>query len=334
MPTIRRILVTIKNLSGKPPPAVLKAAQLARAFGAQLELFHGLTEPLYADTAMLRDQTLGSLEHDQRQNARRRLEAIADRLRAHSIRVTVCVEWDHPGHEAIIRRAMAIKADLIIASLHEGRHRLPWLLRLTDWELARLSPMPVLLVKDPSPYRHPAILAAIDPGHAHAKPLRLDKAILDVGKRLTAALRGSLHAVYAYPRFLVSVPPEGIAPAMLESLQTEAERSARMLFQRALRTARVRRSRQFLIPRPPVSAIVEATRKSGCAIVVMGAISRSGYKRLLIGNTTERILDNLSCDIMIVKPTNFVNRVPQKSRGARLRVGVPASMSGYTFAYY
>jgi universal stress protein E len=338
MPTIRRILVTIKTFGGKLSPAVLKAAQLARAYGAQLELFHGLTEPLYADNVMLRDQTLGSLEQDLRQNARRRLEAIADRLRVHSIRVTVCVEWDHPGHEAIIRRATAIKADLIIASLHEGRHRLPWLLRLTDWELARLSPIPVLLVKSASLYRHPAILAAIDPGHAHAKPLQLDRAILSVGKRLAAALRGSLHAVYAYPRFPVSVSPDGIAPAVLESLQAEAERSARLLFQRALRPMRIPHSRQHLIPRPPISAIAEAARDSGCAIVVMGAVSRSGYKRLLIGNTAERLLDDLHCDILVVKPAKkpakFANQVPQQSRGARLGVGVPTSASGYAYAYY
>ena len=49
----------------------------------------------------------------------------------------------------------------------------------------------------------------------------------------------------------------------------------------------------------------------------MGAMSRSGIKRLLIGNTAERILDDLSCDILIVKPVNFRVRIPRASRGAR-----------------
>lgn len=35
MPAIHRILVAIKELDGKPLPAVLKAAQLARAYGAR-----------------------------------------------------------------------------------------------------------------------------------------------------------------------------------------------------------------------------------------------------------------------------------------------------------
>src|SRR5271167_1451311 len=206
MPAIRRILVTVKELNGKPLPAVLKAAQLARGYGAELELFHALTSPLYSDPILVRSQGLDSLEQDLLQKALRRLEAIADRLRMHGIKVKVSAEWDYPAHEAIIRRAQAIKADLIVAARHASKHRMPWLLQLTDWELVRLSPVPVLLVKNPRPYRHPAVLAAIDPSHAHEKPLQLDKEILQAGKTLTAALRGSLHAVHAYARFPVNVP--------------------------------------------------------------------------------------------------------------------------------
>jgi universal stress protein E len=331
MPAIRRILVAVKELSGKPLPAVLKGAQLARAYGAPLELFHGLTTSLYSDSVIARGQGMVSLEQDLRQKALRRLEAIADRLRAHSIKVTVSAEWDYPAHEAIIRRAHAIKADLIVASLHAGRHRLPWLLRLTDWELVRSSPVPVLLVKNPHPYRRPAILAAIDPTHAHEKPLQLDKEILQVGKTLSAALRGSLHAVHAYDRLPVGLCPEGITPEALETMQDDAERSAQVRFGRALRSARIARSRQYLSARQPIDAITEAAHKSGSAIVVMGAISRSGYKRLLIGNTAERILDDLTCDILVIKPAKFRSDVPRALRGARVRMSVPAGAMGYSF---
>jgi universal stress protein E len=330
MPAIKRILVAVKKLDGKPLPAVLKGAQLARAYGAQLELFHGLTTSLYTEPVAAGDRGLVSLEQDLRQNALRRLEAIADRLRVHSIKVTVSAEWDYPAHEAIIRRAQVIKTDLIVASLHPGRHRMPWLLRLTDWELVRLSPVPVLLVKSPQPYRHPAVLAAIDPTHAHEKPLQLDKQILRVGKALGTALRGSLHAVHAYASLPVGLFPEGITPGTLEDIQADAERSAQARFSRALRSARIARSRQYLIARQPIDAIAEAARKSGSAIVVMGAISRSGYKRLLIGNTAERILDDLTCDIMVIKPAKFRSDVPRESRGARLRMSVPPGALGYS----
>jgi nucleotide-binding universal stress UspA family protein len=31
-------------------------------------------------------------------------------------------------------------------------------------------------------------------------------------------------------------------------------------------------------------------------------MSRSGLKRIFIGNTAERVLDGLQCDVLVVKP--------------------------------
>lgn len=330
MPAIRRILVAVRALDAKSLPAVLKAAQIARACGAQVELYHGLDTPVYADLDGAGDITLPDLQRDLQQRAVHRLEEIADRLRQHSLKVSVCAEWDFPAYEAIVRRALRIKADLIVASAHAGRHRLPSLMRLTDWELVRLSPVPVLLVKNPHPYRHPAVLAAVDPTHAFAKPLHLDKHILAMGRALSQGLRGSLHAVHAYARMSIgNLPETGITPALIKKIEQDAERAARVGFDRALRSTRIIRSHRYLIARDPIDGIAEAARRSRSAIVVMGAISRSGLKRLLIGNTAERILDDLRCDVLVVKPPKFRNRVPRAARGARLVASLPTGSLGY-----
>ena len=47
MHPIRRILVAFKNLPERSLPAIVKAAQLARALEARLELFHALTASIY-----------------------------------------------------------------------------------------------------------------------------------------------------------------------------------------------------------------------------------------------------------------------------------------------
>jgi len=50
----------------------------------------------------------------------------------------------------------------------------------------------------------------------------------------------------------------------------------------------------------------------------MGAISRSGIKRLVLGNVAEQVLDALPCDVLVVKPANFKARVGKKGRGVQL----------------
>jgi universal stress protein E len=53
----------------------------------------------------------------------------------------------------------------------------------------------------------------------------------------------------------------------------------------------------------------------------MGAVSRSGLKRAFIGNTAERILDQLTCDVLVVKGPRFTSAVSRVARGPRLVAG-------------
>ena len=73
-----------------------------------------------------------------------------------------------------------------------------------------------------------------------------------------------------------------------------------------------------MIDRDPVSGISAIARKVSADLVVMGAVSRSGLKRLFIGNTAERVLNMLPCDVLVVKPAHFEKQVAAKSRGMRL----------------
>src|ERR1700758_4799745 len=173
MSSIRRILVAVKDTEAKTTPALEKAAQLAHGLGARIELFHGITTPLYVDGYTQSSVELPTIERNVQAQCLEHLEKMAAPLRRAHLQVTVAAEWDFPVYEAIVRRAKRIKADLIVADQHAGRHTVAGLLHLTDWELLRLSDVPVLLVKTRGVYRRPAILAAIDPGHTFSKPAKL-----------------------------------------------------------------------------------------------------------------------------------------------------------------
>lgn len=103
-----------------------------------------------------------------------------------------------------------------------------------------------------------------------------------------------------------------------DEIATESGSHARKVLARTLNGASIPESRRHLVPRHPVDAIEETAAKVGCSIVVMGAISRSGLKRLVLGNTAERVFDDLSCDVLLVKPKRFATRVPRARRGPQL----------------
>jgi universal stress protein E len=316
MRAVRRILVAVKEPKARSVPAVDKGAQLARAFGAQIELYHAISTPLYLGAGGFSDKGLAQVENAQRIQYERRLEAIAGPLRKRGITVTTCSEWDFPAGEAIVRRAARMKADLIVAECHAGEHRGFWPLHLTDWDLLRFSPVPVLLVKNKRPYRHPVVLAAVDPSHAFAKPAALDDEILRAASSLAKAFRGTLHAVHAYvPTPMDATRSELLDPQATKILSARARAHARSRVRPLLKKVKVAPSRVHLVAQHPINAIPELAREIGCAIAVLGAVSRSGLKRIFIGNTAERMLDGLSCDVLVVKPASFVNRVARVKRG-------------------
>jgi len=149
MQSIRRILVAVKDPGASVLPAIVKGTQLARAFGAELELFHAIDEAVCVDMLGTNIEGVQQLESQQRRDCLQRLERIAARVRLHTPTVSVAAEWDFPAYAAIVRRAIASGADLVVAEQHPGSHLAQGLLQLADWELLRLAPMPVLLVKNP-----------------------------------------------------------------------------------------------------------------------------------------------------------------------------------------
>lgn len=314
MATVSRILVAIKNPWARSLPAADKAAQLARALGAEVQLFHALTEPVVVDVREIRN--LATVERARRERVLAQLMAVA-RRRGRGVTMTAAAEWDYPAHEAVIRAAQHFRAGLIVAELHPASHRMPWLLRFTDFELLRLSAVPVLLVKTQPPYARPVVLAALDPSHARAKPAGLDAQILRYGSTVARALRGALHAIYAYnssarDMTLAQTRPEGAA-----EIAKAAQTRARVALDRTVRSTVVR-ARRHLLAGHPVEGIDETARKIGAGIVAMGAVSRSGPSRLVIGNTAEKLLDRLECDLLVVKPADFPNRVSKSARGAQM----------------
>lgn len=323
MKAIRRILVGIKDPGARSLPALAKAAQLAAATGAELALFHAIDVPVAAEPFLYAQ---GGFRKHERQVRQRHLDALerrAARLRRkhRKLKLRVDADWDYPIHEAIVRHARKIKADLVVAEAHAGRRTLPWLLRLTDWELLRSSPVPVLIVKSTRAWRRPRLLAAIDPGHTYAKPAGLDAEILKAGEQLSAALRGTLHVMHAYlPMASGTTPFIGASAEVISGIMSAATADSSKAFERSLRLSRVPRKRRHLVRGVPSEAVPRMARALRADIVVMGAISRSALKRIAIGNTAERVLGDLPCDVLVVKPARFVTRVSRSSRGVRYTV--------------
>lgn len=298
----RRILVALRDPSRVPRAQLKKAARLARLAGASIELFHaiGVVRVPGPDSIAVK--------------AKRGLERLSRLPCFTGLKITSHMVWDYPPHEAVVRRILETRADFVVAAsvTHGLGRRL--LLENTDWELIRHCPVPLLFVKSARDYARPAVLAALDPFHAHAKPAALDARLLARGAEVARLLRGRLHAFHAYlPLVINMLVPIDQGPIWLPREVEEAHAVAtERAFNRLAQSAGIPPARRHLTIGDVPERLVATVRHSGAEIVVMGAVSRSGLKRLFIGSTAERVLDALRCDVLIVKPRGFATRIPRR----------------------
>jgi universal stress protein E len=314
----KNILMAVANPEARSSNAINKAAELAQAMGARLELFHDMAAPIMIEELTPGVRGLSEARRAGEQAALQQLERLARPLRARGVQVATTAVWDYPPHEAIVRQAVRSRSDLVVID-PQHRHRLPGLMGYNDWELLRECPVPLLLIKSRRPLARARILAAVDPSHAYSKPTRLDGAILRAATECGATLRGAVHVVHSFQSLPVLLRAAAAEDAELAATASaESRRRARARFDQFLSGSAIGARNRHLVESHPADAIAATVKRLRCGLLVMGSVSRSGLKRLFIGNTAERLLDDVSCDVLVVRPPTFGNRVPRRGRGLRL----------------
>jgi universal stress protein E len=214
--------------------------------------------------------------------------------------------WDAPLHEAIIRETLRSEPRLVMKDTHYHSVISRALVTNTDWHLIRDCPAPLWLVRGGPWPASPQVAAFVDPLHERDRPAGLDRRILAEGRWVAGALGGALHAVHCSDTApLVTAPglPEGAGAAEAFAADVQAEH-ARAL-QALAEDEDIPADRAHLRSGTPAAALAAAARELDTQLVVMGAVSRSGLRKLFLGGTAEQLLDRLPCDVLVVKPAGF-----------------------------
>jgi universal stress protein E len=297
-----RILVATADPAAGMNKAIRRACALARNSGASIELFNAIPSTTSPGSVHSGAEQFTRFEAAQ---SRQLLERTANRLRREELIVSTNVQSGYPVHAAILRQVRISKADLLIIEARKHSVFARLLLTQTDFELIRHCPVPLLIVKGQAAWRSPRILAALDPFHSNDKPSALDGEIVAAASAVAGQVRGSVHAAHIYLPLGNLVADLPLAPVALAGVPTQEKaykQSVRRRFYEDLDRYGLPKSRGHLVGGDPAIELPRLTRSLRAGLIVMGAVSRSGLKRIFIGNTAERVLDSLKCDVLVVKP--------------------------------
>lgn len=291
---LSRILVIIEP-EADSQPALEKAAQLAKYADSELELMISDFNAYLEDGYYFDPVQAQKMRYEHGDQHIKELEELAAPLREQGLEVTVTTAWGNPPYEEIVKRVKESKPSLVIKSTRHHNKLARMVLSNEDWELVRYCPAPLLLVKSQLWSANPVFLAAVDPDHINDKPAALDNKIISSATSMASISGGAVHLFHS-----AWMPPLAGVYKVLADSDQESSKLTELANANGICD-----SSCHLSDKDVIHALPETAAALNASAVVLGAVSRSRLDRVLIGNTAEKVLDQLECDVLVVKPDDM-----------------------------
>ncbi|MGL5336053.1 MAG: universal stress protein UspE [Enterovibrio sp.] len=289
-------------------PALERAIELAKrsASPVTITLFHSVYDFSYEITSLLSSQELNSMKESVILQQTEWLQGIADRYRSADLSLRLHVEWHKRSYEAMVAKVLADQHDLLIKAPQKSAALDSIIFTPEDWHLLRKCPCPVLLVKGKGQAAGSKILVAVSPASANDDHQALNDKLISHGQSLAKSMASELYLVNAYPATPINITIE--LPEFDPIAHTDAVRGYHLLEMKKLRQKHhIDESFTFCEEGLPEDVISNAAKALPAGLVILGTAGRVGLSALFIGNTAERTLDQLHCDILAIKPDGYIS---------------------------
>lgn len=268
-------------------PALQRALQLARS--CERAVIHAFA------CHWLDESQMGAYHsrHEAKQQDQKQLQRWADEqlseARQQGLPVELELYWNADWHRGVLDAAAKANADLILKSTfpHSTGQRL--LHKTSDYTLIRRAHCPVLLVHEGNDREYQTAVAALDLSGDKAHN-QLNGAILLAAHTLSQQTPLTLHVVTA----LDEGPIVPLEPGWVPIEQTEPNRAE--LAERF----QVSEQQIHIGYGSPKAVLADAVTELEADLLVIGSLARKGISGALLGNTAERVVDSISCDLLIV----------------------------------
>ena len=322
MPQFTNVLVMLDNPS-RSSTVLPRAVDIVRRHGGTLTIAHAFEG--YAHDAMGTSTELDAAELEQREYEARlaMLEHLALEPRAAGLDVRTRVMIGSPFLE-VTREVLRQGHDLVMKETSPARSGRSRFFTSQEMHLLRKCPAPVWLMKAARSPRIRVIVAAIDPAPFDDERQELNRRVVALAMEVAAGEGATLHVGHAW-----RLRNEESFHLLRRSLTEEHvqhlvddERQRRIaLIEEIMRPHRGGTVAIVvdLLKGEPSRVLPPLTRSVRADLLVMGTVARSGIAGLIIGNTAENVLDDVTCSVLAVKPRGFVSpvRLSQDERRGR-----------------
>lgn len=279
-------LLTVIDPTTDDQAALKRAEQLAVDTGAQIHAFCCTYVEDMADFASRKDA-----KHQTVIETKERLHKLTDPLKDEKISVTTEAYWNEDWQESVIHACGRSGATMVIKAASPHSNIARQLTKTSDFSLLRNASCPVLLTRSGSPWQNRRILAAVDIDSNDTEHDLLNNAVVTEAQKLARAT--------GFDLFLVAAM-EGNADfsTIFNLLEDEKddETEAELVAQRF----GVNPDRVIIENGSARKVIADTADDINADVLVIGTVARKGLSAAIVGNTAEKLLDELAIDILAV----------------------------------
>jgi nucleotide-binding universal stress UspA family protein len=313
--TLRRILVPI-DFSPESLKTLRYAKRLGERFKAKLYLVHVVTPPL-ALFPQPREGLPSNFTQEMAANAVKRLQKIAAEFsltsppKRYTVRIGATV-----GEISEVARITRAELIAIATRGYTGLKRA--FLGSTTESVVRNAACPVLVVRDKdestsqrarrAPLQFHKILVPLD--FSDASRLGLEYALgFAQGFRATVIL---FHSIFVSAYLIGNRHTAHQVPTLIAKQQEYAKAEMEKLRETISRKGGAVETN--IAVGSPVEQIGKYVRKASVDLIITSTHGRSGWRRVFIGSTAERIVRYATCPVLVV-PNRFAGKKASKGRG-------------------
>jgi universal stress protein E len=272
----KSILVVLER-GGHPAPALARAVQLARRMDARVDLCLCEAEAAFALQHQFDSAATERARQWSRHTAQTWLERTWSELAAPDVTVRLEVVYESPMFEAVRRRAHASHPELVVRGIGTAAE---CTFSVADADLVRACPAPLLLTRGHSWRAAPTVAAALD--ISGEEPPELSRRVLLAADAMARCCEARLELLFAQPR---------ADEAALRDRETQLAGLAA--------AANVRIAAAHVLGGDAAATITACARRREYELLVLGALAHRGPH---VGSLTARLLEELDCDLLLVRP--------------------------------
>lgn len=309
MQNYNNIIVFI-DIDQESQPALDRAASIAKSqTGTKITLFLCCYDLTFEMTSLSSAEERQAMQRIVMRENEEWLNVIAAPYKTAGLDIHCQVCWHHRPFQAAIIEVLKYHYDLVVKSTHQHSRLSAILFTPTDWNLLRKCPVPVLLVKHHLWPENGNILCAIDCKSIQDEDHhQLNQQILKEASAMAEIVNANIHIVNAYPS-----PPMNIMLELPEFNPINYEDGLKKFHQKTLndyaQTLKLPEAQIHLVQGLPEDVISQVAEEIDAELVILGTVGRSGLSATLLGHTAEQVIDNLSCDLLALKPAGFISPI-------------------------